>query len=287
MNETRYKDVVGYVGLGDMGSGIATHLVEVGVRLVVFDLNPEAIAAVVAKGAKSAGSLEELAATSDVIIVCVDPQKQVVRVVDQLAEFLGPGQTVIIQSSVSPAAVIEMGETMAQKGVKLFDAPVSGSHEDRRNGTLSVLTGATAEGVEAERALLESIGRPLYLDALGGGEVAKLANNAIMTVTRLATIESLEFGRAFGVSEENLAEAIKISSGGSWVLDNWEYFDEQLRSGFTLRMSSKQSREIIETAENRDVHMRMTEAALQHSKIIHGARYAHLTGQEPQVSASI
>lgn len=252
-------------------------------RLVVFDLKPAAVAAVVAKGAKSAASLAELAAASDVIIVCVDPHGQVMRVVDELAEFLRPGQTVIIQSSVSPASVIEMAEVVAKKGVKLYDAPVSGSHEDRRNGTLSVLTGATAEGVGAETALLESIGRPLYLNALGGGEVAKLANNAIMTVTRLATIESLEFGRAFGVSEEDLAKAVMISSGGSWVLDNWEYFDEQLRSGFTLRMSSKQSKEILETAESRDVRMRMTEAALEHSKIIHEARYARLTTKQQRV----
>lgn len=285
MNETRYQGVVGYVGLGDMGSGIAAHLAELDVHLVVFDLKPEAVAAIVAKGAKSAGSLEELAAATDVIIVCVDPERQVTRVVDELAEFLSPGQTVIIQSSVSPAAVVELAEAVAPKGVTLYDAPVSGSHEDRRNGTLSVLIGATVETVGTERVLLEAIGRPLYLDALGGGEVAKLANNAIMTVTRLATIESLDFGRSFGVSEVDLAEAIRISSGGSWVLDNWAYLDEQLRSGFTLRMSGKQSKEIVEAAEKRNVRMRMTEAALEHSKTIHETRYVHLTGQGPHAPA--
>lgn len=286
MSETKYKGVVGYIGLGNMGAGIATHLAEVGVRLVVFDLKPEAIAAVVAKGATSAGSLEELAAAVDVIIVCVDPEKQVVRVVNALSEFLRQGQTVIIQSSVPPAWVGEMAESVAPKGVKLYDAPVSGSHEDRRNGTLAVLTGATVETVGDERDLLESIGRPLYLDALGGGEVAKLANNAVMTVTRLATTESMAFGRAFGVSEENLAKAIRISSGGSWVLDNWGYFNEQLSTGFTLLMSSKQSEEILETAEGVGVDMLMTEAARDYTKRIDEARYSYLTGQVPPVSGN-
>lgn len=286
MSETQYKGTVGYVGLGNMGGGIATHLAEVGVDLVVFDLKAEAIAAVEAAGARGASSLEELVAAVDVVIVCVDPEKQVVKVVDLLAEFLLSGQTVIIQASVPPAWVGQMADSVAAKGVKLYDAPVSGSHEDRRNGTLAVLTGASRETVGAEHELLSSIGIPLYLEALGGGEVAKLANNAVMTATRLATTESFAFGRAFGVSEENLAKAIAISSGNSWALENWGYFDEQLASGFTLYMSLKQSEEILATAEEKNLPMLMTQAAVDYTKRIDEARYTHLTGQEPPAPAA-
>src|SRR3712207_2955080 len=114
MSGTKYKGVVGYVGLGDMGGGIATHLAEVGVGLVVFDLKPEAVAAIVEKGARGAGSLEELASAVDVIIVCVDPEKANLKVINELSEFLRTGQTVIIQSSVPPAWIHEMAETVAR-----------------------------------------------------------------------------------------------------------------------------------------------------------------------------
>lgn len=281
VSKTKYQGVVGYVGLGNMGAGIATHLAEVGVRLVVFDLKPDAVAAVAAKGATPASSLGELAGAVDVIIVCVDPERAVTQVVEDLSEFLRPGQTVVIQSSVPPTWVKEMAEVVAPKGVKLYDAPVRGSEKDRQHGTLAILTGATIETVGAERQLLESIGRPLYLGALGGGEVAKLANNAVMTATRLATAESLAFGRAFGVSEENLAEAIKVSSGASWALENWSYFDERLRSGLTLQTSRKQSEEILKTAEGVGIDMFMTRAGRDYSRRIDKSRHTYLAIQEP------
>lgn len=281
MNQTKYQGTVGYIGLGNMGSGIAIHLAEVGVKLVVFDLNPAAIAEVTAKGAHGAASLEEVAKLTDVIIICVDPEPQVPKVVDALAEFLRPGQTVIIQSSVPPQWVPQMAEVVAAKGAKLFDAPVSGSFEDRRNGTLSVLTGASQEEVGPVSDLLNSIGRPLYLDALGGGEAVKLANNAIMTVTRLAVSESMAFAGAFGLSEEKLIEAVKISSGASFAIDNWGYFDEQVRTGFTLRMSLKQTLEILEIAAEKNIPMLMTEAARACTKPIDEARYKLITGKDP------
>lgn len=285
MAKTNYRGTVAYIGLGDMGGGIAGHLAEVGVDLVVFDLNPAAIAKLVEKGARAASSLGEAVEAADAIIVCVDPERQVPKVIDQLVPHLRSGQAVIIQSSVPPHWVAEMAERVASTGAQLFDAPVSGSHEDRRNGTLSVLTGASREQVGPLGDLLESIGRPLYLDALGGGEAAKLANNAIMTVTRLAVVESMELGRAYGLSEEKLIEAIKISSGACFTIDNWGYFDDQVRNGLTLRASLKQTVEILDMAEQKGVRMRMTEAARDHSTPIDEQRYRLVAGQDPALVA--
>lgn len=174
MNQSKYEGTVGYVGLGDMGGGIATHLAEVGVKLVVFDLNQKAIDALVAKGARAAKSLQDVASSSDVIIICVDPESQVPKVLDGLLPHMHAGQTVIIQSSVPPQWLSDMAERVADVGARLFDAPVSGSHQDRLNGTLSVLAGTSAESVGDVGDLLNSIGQPLYLDSLGAGEVAKL-----------------------------------------------------------------------------------------------------------------
>ncbi|WP_219894959.1 NAD(P)-dependent oxidoreductase [Aquisediminimonas profunda] len=273
---SKYKGVVGYIGLGDMGSGIAAHLAEVGVKLVVFDLNTAAIDNMVAKGARGAGSLEEVAASADVIVICVDPEAQVRNVLDGLVPHMRAGQAVIIQSSIPPQWLGEMAKQVATVGATLFDAPVSGSYEDRKNGTLSVLTGASENDVGQVKDLLESIGRPLYFDVLGGGEVAKLANNAIMMVTRLAVAETMAYARAWGLPEESLVKAVKISSGSCFVIDNLGYFDQHVRSGFGTKMAIKQSAEILDTAKARNVRLRMLEAALGFTGEIDGERQSYL-----------
>jgi 3-hydroxyisobutyrate dehydrogenase-like beta-hydroxyacid dehydrogenase len=280
MGKSAYGGTVGYIGLGDMGGGITTHLAEVGVALRVFDLDPAAVARVVEKGAVGATSLEDLAAGCDVIVICVDPAGAVTSVINGLSPFLRAGQTVIIQSSIPPALIVEMAETLAAKQVTLYDAPVSGSHDDRRNGTLAVLTGATAETVGAERDLLTSIGRPLYMGALAGGEVAKLVNNSVMQATRLAMIEAMELGRAFGLSEDDLRRAMAISSGASFVAENWSYFDVQVRTGMTAKLAVKQSEEILALGASKGVRLRITETAATHGREIDEARFEYLRQQD-------
>lgn len=276
MSASKFKGTVGFIGLGDMGGGIAMHLAEVGVKLVVFDLNSAAMAAVEAKGARAATSLEDLTMEADAIIICVDPESQVLKVVDGLVPYLRTGQTVVIQSSVPPQWLDQMSERVAASGAKLFDAPVSGSYEDRKNGTLSVLVGARAEDVGELNDLFESIGRPMYFDALGAGEVAKLANNAIMMITRLAVSETMAYARAWGLSEENVVKAVKISSGSCFVIDNWSYFDQQLVNGNIEKLANKQKREIIESAESKGIQLPMLKAGLSLSASIDAARAAYL-----------
>jgi 3-hydroxyisobutyrate dehydrogenase len=281
MSEVKYTHRVGYVGLGNMGAGIATRLVRVGADVVVFDLRKEAVEGLVAEGATGTGSLGELAAACDTVLLCVDTTNAVIAVVKELAEYLTPDHTVIIQSSVTPGVVFEAAQIAQAAGARLYDAPVSGSMEDRLNGTLSVLVGASKESVGSKRKLLEAIGRPLYFDALGGGEVAKLANNAIMTVTRRAAAEVMVFAAAYGLSEDDVRKAAAISSGQSWVLDNWEYQNEQHRNGAVLHLAAKQVEGILAVAAEKGVRMRMLEALREHGEEIDMERYRLLTGEDP------
>nr|WP_271209077.1 NAD(P)-dependent oxidoreductase [Rhodococcus wratislaviensis]GLK33532.1 tartronate semialdehyde reductase [Rhodococcus wratislaviensis] len=281
MSDDKYTGTAGYIGLGNMGGGIATRLSRTGVRQVVFDINREAVDKLVAEGASAAGSLGELAAASDTIFVCVDPEHVVLKVVEQLVEYLTPGQSVVVQSSVPPTLLFEVARLVENSGATLYDAPVSGSVEDRLNGTLSVLVGATEETVGSDKTLLETIGRPLYFGTLGGGEVAKLCNNAIMTTTRTVASEVMKFAAAYGLTEDNVREAAAISSGGSWVLDNWDYFNQRLSAGFTLRMSRKQVEEILAAADEKGVRLRMLESVLEHGLDIDKDRFHLLTGKDP------
>jgi 3-hydroxyisobutyrate dehydrogenase-like beta-hydroxyacid dehydrogenase len=263
-----YARRVGYIGLGTMGAGIAMRLGRVGVDLTVFDLRKEAVEELVAVGATGAESLDQLVARSDAVIVCVDPAEAVLKVVGELVGSLASRHVVLIQSSVPPAMLLECARLVAPTGAKLYDAPVSGSMQDRLNGTLSVLVGAPEESVGSERELLETIGRPLYFGSLGGGEIAKLANNAMMSVTRRAVSEVMAFAAAYGLSEDDVRRAAAISSGASWVLDNWEDFNEQHRNGTILRLGGRQAEEIIAAAADKGVRMRMLEAIRDHGRTI-------------------
>ncbi|AFR50933.1 3-hydroxyisobutyrate dehydrogenase-related beta-hydroxyacid dehydrogenase [Gordonia sp. KTR9] len=281
MDHEKYTGTAGYIGLGNMGGGIATRLARTGVKLVVFDIDPNAVDKLVAETASAASSVGELATASDTIIVCVDPEHIVKQVVQELVEHLRPGKSVVIQSSVSPTSLFEVARLVEGTGATLYDAPVSGSVEDRVNGTLSVLVGASPDTVGSDKPLLERIGRPLYLGTLGGGEVAKLCNNAIMTTTRTVASEMMKFAKAYGLTEEDVREAVAISSGASWVLDNWDYFDQRISAGLTLRMSPKQVEEILAAANEKGVRLRMLESVLEHGLDIDKERFRLLTGKDP------
>jgi 3-hydroxyisobutyrate dehydrogenase-like beta-hydroxyacid dehydrogenase len=195
------------------------------------------------------------------------------KVLDELVQYLIPGQVVLVQSSVPPEMLLEAARLVETAGASLYDTPVSGSMQDRLNGTLSVLVGADEDVMGDERALLEIIGRPMYFGTLGGGEIAKLANNAMMSVTRRAAAEVMAFAAAYGLSEDDVKRAAAISSGASWVLDNWEYFDEQHRNGTILRLGGRQAEEIIAAAADKGVRMRMLEAIREHGRVIDEERY--------------
>jgi 3-hydroxyisobutyrate dehydrogenase-like beta-hydroxyacid dehydrogenase len=98
----------------------------------------------------------------------------------------------------------------------------------------------------------------IHVGPLGAGEVAKLANNAIMNTTRNVAIEVAEFARAYGVTEEKLLEVCATSSAESWVLDNWAYFDDHLREG--RGADAPQVRESVEAASDRGVDLPICKA---------------------------
>lgn len=281
MSNSKFTGSVGYVGLGDMGGGIASRLVSAGIDLIVFDLDCDAVTRLVAEGARAAVSLGKLVQETEVIFICVDPEPAVSKVIEEIFEFMRPGQTVIVQSSVSPQIVINASEKAKVKGVRLFDAPVSGTYADRRNGTLAVPTGAEREDIGNLAVLLELIGQPIYLKAVGGGEIAKLANNTVSSITRSGLMEAIELAQAYGVAEADLLEVLSVGSGSSFVVENWSFFDELARQGHIVRKQPMQAAEIRKTIRQKDLHLPIIEAHFEPLRALDIQRYKKLTGRDP------
>lgn len=253
---------VGYVGLGNMGGGIAIHLARAAVRLIVYDINPDAVTKIVVEGGRAAASLQQIAEEADIVLICVLDSEQVIDVVlgqNGILDNSRPGQVIIIQSTVVPQTILHVAEAASKRGVAVLDAPVSGSFEDRLNGTLAVIVGGDQTVVDRCRPLLETIGNKVrHVGPLGSAEVAKLANNTIMHTTRLAAIEVMRFAAAYGVSEEMVRSVAKVSSADSWVLDNWSYFDAQTKSA--IGDDAPQIRNLLEAADYRGVDLPLCRA---------------------------
>lgn len=281
-DNTAVSHRVGYVGLGDMGGGIAVHLAQSGVDLAVFDLNADAIARVVSEGAKPAASLAELAAATDIIVICVLDSAQVKAVVagpGGLLEHGRRGQVIVIQSTVVPQTVVDVAAMAASHGIDVIDAPVSGNVEDRLNGTLAVIVGGEEDVVARCLPVLEIIGSPvIHVGPLGSGQVAKLANNSITLTTRLAAIEIMRFTAAYGVSEAKLRAVAKASSADSWVLDNWSYFDDHTRAAHGD--NAPQVCEAVEAGEARGLEMPLSRAVMANSHAIEAGRRVVLAAQQ-------
>ena len=139
---------VGFIGLGIMGKPMSMNLLKAGNELVVFDFNETAVAEAVAAGAKGVKSGAEVAAECDTIITMV-PNSPHVRAAclgeGGIAEAAKPGTVVIDMSSIDPVESKKIGAELAEKGIELMDAPVSGGEPKAIDGTLSVMVGGKKE----------------------------------------------------------------------------------------------------------------------------------------------
>jgi 3-hydroxyisobutyrate dehydrogenase len=220
---------VGFVGLGDMGGRIARRIALAGFPLTVFDVRAAAMEELVGAGASAAEEVAGVAVASDVVCVCVVDDDQVRSVVAALSRSLRPGATLVIHSSIMPGTVRELADGLAARGIRVADAPVSGSRPAAAEGTLTVLLGGDVATANALRPLLGCYcSNIIYAGDLGAGQLLKIANNVMLHMNHLVAVEAARFARAHGISESALIEAVNVSSGRSWVTETWGLIDDML-----------------------------------------------------------
>lgn len=215
------RPAVGIVGLGNIGHGMAGNLINAGFPLSVYDVRPEVTDGLVARGARRAASLTELAAAADVVIVVVLNYAQVRDVVlgaDGVAGAMRPGGTVIVSSTIAPAQARAIEEGLLGTGLAFVDAPVTGGRAGAEAGTLSVLVGADRAVFDACRTVLEAISGHLYYCGLpGAGQTAKMCNQLMAGAGLVATAECLTLAAAAGMDRRLLYEIITHGAGDCWM----------------------------------------------------------------------
>ncbi|WP_246093213.1 NAD(P)-dependent oxidoreductase [Subtercola boreus] len=239
---------VGFIGLGNMGSGMTRNLQAAGFPLVVNDIRREAAAELIAGGATWAATPAEVAAASDVVITMLPTPRHVDAVVNGPAGILAgiaDGGTWIDMSTSVPDVANRVRVDNAHRGLHILDAPVSGMSVGAATGMLQIFVGGEAADVERLRPVFEAMGDPeriLHVGAAGTGYAVKLMINQLWFSHLVATAEVLAIGVKAGVDLEVLRKSLVASPANSnfvendvlGILDHGDY-DE----GFAIALACK------------------------------------------------
>jgi len=215
---------IAFIGMGTIGAPMARRLVRAGYDVTVHNRTREREEPVAEAGAKRAGSPKEAAEGKDLVITMVSDTPDVEAVIlgeNGVIHGAQPGSIVVDMSTVSPSATREIAKRLAEKGVTMLDAPVSGGSEGAEKGTLSIMVGGEAGALERVRGVLEHLGKRITLvGPVGSGQLTKAINQVIIAGTYAAVAEGLALGLAAGLDMEGVRQAVSGGAAGSWVLEN-------------------------------------------------------------------
>ncbi len=217
------RERVGFIGLGVMGAPMAGHLARAGHAVSVYDLAPGAAQRLAESqpGITARASLREVAVHSDVIVTML-PNGRVVREVvfadDGLLAGWARGGLLLDTSSAEPWITRETAARLAEHGIAMVDAPVSGAAWGAQAAELVFMVGGAQADVARARPLLDAMGRAVFhLGALGAGHTMKCLNNLITAVTLTATAEGLAIGTRAGLDPAVMTDVLNEATGGSWI----------------------------------------------------------------------
>jgi 3-hydroxyisobutyrate dehydrogenase len=246
---------IGFIGLGIMGRPMCANLLKAGFKVTVWNRTPEKMQQVVALGAKAAASPRHVAETADIIITMVTDSPDVEEVVlgaDGVIHGIRPGSAVIDMSTISPSVTRTIAARLAEKGVEMLDAPVSGGDSGAIASTLAIMVGGKAEIVERCRPIFAALGKTItHVGGNGMGQTVKLCNQILVTITNLAVCEAISFAESAGVDPQIMIAATQNGAAGSWQLSNLgpKMAERDFKPGFMIDLQQKDLRLALEAAE--------------------------------------
>ncbi|GHF04719.1 3-hydroxyisobutyrate dehydrogenase [Aliiroseovarius zhejiangensis] len=209
---------IGFIGLGNVGGKLAGSLLRNGRDLTVLDLDPDRVADFVARGAKASDDASDLMQGCDIVITCLPSPAASAAVVGQMLEHVRPGKIWLEMSTTDEAEVKRLGAEVIARGGAAVDCPVSGGCHRADTGNISIFAGCDRATFERVLPLLTTMGRRvLHTGPLGSASVLKVMTNYLATANLLTCCEALVTMKAAGLDLATTYEAIKISSGTSFV----------------------------------------------------------------------
>ena len=260
---------IGFVGLGIMGKPMAKNLLKAGYELVVFDINQDAVAEVVAAGAVKAENAKAVAAQSEAVITMLPNSPHVKAAVlgsNGVLEGAKPGLILIDMSSIAPLAAQEVAAAVAAQGVEMLDAPVSGGEPKAIDGTLSIMVGGKQDVFDRCVELLSKMGKSVVrCGDIGAGNTTKLANQIIVALNIAALSEAMVLATKAGVDPELVFNAIRGGLAGSTVMEAKApmIMAGNFKPGFKIDLHIKDLANAIETGHDVGVPLPLTASVME------------------------
>lgn len=257
---------IGFIGLGIMGRPMAKNLLAAGHSVLVRDNHPENEAELEQAGATVAATPREVAQGSDLVITML-PNSPNVRdaVLGENGILAGAheGLAYIDMSSIAPLVSREVHAALAERGVPMLDAPVSGGEPKAVDGTLAIMVGGDREVFDRYADVLGAMGSAVtYVGPIGAGNIAKLANQAVVAVNIAVVGEALVLAQKSGVDPQAVFEAIRGGLAGSTVMEAKApmMLERGFDPGFRINLHIKDLDNVLETGHGVDTPLPLTAA---------------------------
>ncbi|MFI5255578.1 MAG: NAD(P)-dependent oxidoreductase [Candidatus Limnocylindrales bacterium] len=260
---------VGFAGLGTMGAAMAANLARAGFPLSVWNRTPGKAAALRELGVIESASPAELAAATDVVVVCLSDTPDVEAVLfgpQGIAEGARAGSLVVDCSTIAPGASESFAIRLAERAVAFVDAPVSGGSEGAVKATLTIMVGGADNDVVRARPVLEALGKTItHMGPVGAGQATKAVNQVILCGAYLGVAEGLVLAIKAGLDVEKVVAALSGGAAQSWVLTNrsGRIIADDYPLGFKLALHRKDLAIALELARRVGASMPVTGLAAE------------------------
>ena len=254
---------VGVIGLGNIGGAIAQNLVDDGLDVTVFDVDPQRAEAIV--GAARAGSVADVATSAEVTFTSLPDPPTVAAVAAEWAEAAPAGSILCDLSTTLPESNRAIAEQLAGSGHRFVEAPLTGGHVGAAARRLVFMVGGDDDAVATVQPLLDRLGRAsFHLGPVGAGTTMKLANSLLAFSGAIASLEAVALAAKAGIDVRSAVEIVKLSGPSNYFLDRGiDGINTRGRpTEFSLRLAAKDAGLICELGEAGNMPTPVAEAAL-------------------------
>ncbi len=251
---------VAFIGLGNMGGGMAANLAKKGHDVRAFDLNADALAKAKAAGCLPVATAAEAVEGAEAVVTMLPAGTHVEGVyADAVFGRAHPSAILIDCSTIDVATARRVAETATAKGLAAVDAPVSGGIGAANAGTLTFMVGGAEDAFARAQPFLADMGKAvIHAGASGAGQAAKMANNMLLGATMIATCEAFKLAERLGLDLQTFYDISSVSSGQSWSMTTYcpvpgvgpnTPADHDYQGGFAAALMLKDLRLAMQAAE--------------------------------------
>ena len=214
---------IAFIGLGNMGAGMAANLAKAGHDVAAFDISEDALEVAKANGCRIAESGADAVKGAEAVVTMLPAGKHVRAVyLDDVFDHADPGTLLLDCSTIDVATARDVAEQAGAKGFLMVDAPVSGGIAAAAGGTLTFMVGGTDKAFERAEPILDVMGKAvIHAGESGAGQAAKICNNMLLGATMIATCETFNLAQSLGLDPQTFFEISSKASGQSWSMTSY------------------------------------------------------------------